>query len=145
MFRLRSGLGGARAVVLPRQMGVGLLVLNSSLSHLLVPSSRVQFEVLDHCRRQRTIRCYPISIDSLLGARAFTGLDEGVRPKVALDVGSDDFASDAIARNKPLLFRIRHIYAVQCDQEGKRALMSVPRRPKQRNARATRSISTAER
>jgi hypothetical protein len=39
----------------------------------------------------------------LVLAGAYTGPDEGIRAKVALDVGGDDFSGDVLAEHKPLI------------------------------------------
>lgn len=45
---------------------------------------------------------------NLILAGAWTGPDEGVRAEVALDISSDDFASDAFTRDEPLVHARRH-------------------------------------
>jgi hypothetical protein len=45
----------------------------------------------------------PVAWLALVLAGAYTGPDEGVRAKVALDVGGDDFSGDVLAEHKPLI------------------------------------------
>jgi hypothetical protein len=42
-------------------------------------------------------------LSDLVLAGAYTGPDEGIRAKVALDVGGDDLSGDVLAEHKPLI------------------------------------------
>lgn len=107
---VRIGVVG-RAVVLARLVGFRVAVLDSGSvarglsAALTIPSRRIGFQVFDHGGGQVPVGGDVVALYDLAGLWVLVVArpHQGIVAQVAADVGRDDFAVDAIARDEVLV------------------------------------------
>lgn len=98
----------SRAKMLTRLVRLGVSILHSMGTArclgaaFAVPTRRVCFEVFNHCSRQVPVGGDVVALNGLssLWVLIVTGPHQGIVTQVAANVGGDDFAIDAVARDK---------------------------------------------